>query len=311
MSVNPLDNLDVFYGELTPARAMVYARLEGLESTAGLTLGGFVRGPIRIGPPIPGNTMAANYRFRNLGSEPSLLAAAAIPDPCYWSPHLDPSDIETCFNTRIYEIEIELRRNDHVIERVNRKLAFRPLGVKGSLFSYAGKTWILRGADENSGSAFVNLTRALPSSLSPVGVLTNRLRIFDMSSGDVAHQAVLCRRISRSPDYGAVLFPSDRNDVVASVRHQCPNLLIGRWVRQGGELPSMSNSDFLIAHVFDLKEFAQWAAAIPIPLVAVRALWVQPGNAKGLNPPSENVVREIDRLQRDLAPYGQFAGYIV
>ena len=73
----------------------------------------------------------------------------------------------------------------------------------------------------------------------------------------------------------------------------------------------MSNSDFLIAHVFDLKEFAQWAAAIPIPLVAVRALWVQPGNAKGLNPPSENVVREIDRLQRDLAPYGQFAGYIV
>ena len=27
-----LDNLDVFYGELTPARAMVYARLEGLAN---------------------------------------------------------------------------------------------------------------------------------------------------------------------------------------------------------------------------------------------------------------------------------------
>src|SRR4051812_6948047 len=97
---NLLDNLDVFYCELTPARATVYARLEGLGSTAGLSLTGYVRGPRCF----YSKTLPATFRLQDAGPGPSLLAKSLVPDPCYWSPE----------TPHIYDVTVELRNGADV-----------------------------------------------------------------------------------------------------------------------------------------------------------------------------------------------------
>ena len=66
-----LAELDVLYGDLTPNRACVYARLPRPADDAGLKLAGQVRGPRCL----TAETLPLSATLVDLGPGPTLLAA--------------------------------------------------------------------------------------------------------------------------------------------------------------------------------------------------------------------------------------------
>jgi hypothetical protein len=283
MPDNVLDNLDVFYGELTPARATVYARLEGLENTAGLTLSGFVRGPRCF----YSTTLLSTYPLSDAGSGPSLLAKALVPDPCYWSPE----------TPNIYDVTVELRRGQDVIASEVRQIGFKPLGISGRFFTWEGKPWVLRGVTARFLSATATMAewRDRSTVMIPADLSHNQLQ-FASEQGVISlafidgSRADELRRLTRYPTVALLDFVNNFPDSVpisniVHSKHYQPN---GFRFAPGDRLMT---EDFLLL----LGEFQG-------PIIAYRI-----GEFGTLS----QARAACDKLQADLAPYGQFAGYIV
>jgi Glycosyl hydrolases family 2 len=306
-----LDNLDVFYGELTPARATVYARLEGMENTTGLSLSGVVCGPRCF----YSKTLPATFRLHDAGPGPSLLAKSLVPDPSYWSPE----------TPHIYDVTVELRKGTEIIASEVRQIGFKPLGISGRFFTWEGKPWVLRGVstrlgcfdaahwhDRTTCAVFAGwqddetLLRSLEG-LSSYGVLTWIFVVAEIKHSILRHWV---SQLSRFPCVaGLVLLAKESSEVFTpDIFAAAPNLLIGCagkgvtptdsrgkffWIRPdyGRSLNDFSTSDRPIVVVQELKPaMASWSRE-PFRLEQARAA--------------------CDKLQADLAPYGQFAGYIV
>src|SRR4029453_4761154 len=133
-----LDQLDVFYGELTVNRALVYARLPRPEEE-GWSLAGQVRGPRCL----HAQTLPVSERYVDQGSGLTLVSRALVPDPCFWSPDLPA----------IYDVTVNLARGDEIIAPMRRELGLRMLGVRGRNLALAGKRWVLRGVCTSSTTA--------------------------------------------------------------------------------------------------------------------------------------------------------------
>src|SRR5262245_25880346 len=134
-----LDSLDVFYGDLTYARAYVYARLPRAANDAGLSLVGQVRGPrCKLAATLP-----VTSPLVDLGPGPTLLAQALIPDPAFWTPDLPA----------IYDVTVNLLRGTEIIATSNRQIGLRPLGVRGRNLFLDGKRWVLRGVSTHATAA--------------------------------------------------------------------------------------------------------------------------------------------------------------
>ena len=72
-----LSQLDIFYGDLTANRALVYARLPRPDDGADWKLTGQIRGPrCRTAQTLP-----ATSPLVDLGTGPTLLARALVPEP--------------------------------------------------------------------------------------------------------------------------------------------------------------------------------------------------------------------------------------
>src|SRR3954454_21595882 len=110
---NDIPDLDVFYGELTATRALVYARLPRPADDAGLSLTGQVRGPRCL----HAQTLPLTAPLTDLGPGPTLLARAVIPEPSFWSPDV-PS---------IYDVTVQLRRGTQTVAQTRREIGLRSL----------------------------------------------------------------------------------------------------------------------------------------------------------------------------------------
>src|SRR6476646_3772891 len=105
---NDLPELDVFYGELTVNRALIYARLPRPADDTGLSLAGHVRGPRCL----HAQTLPLTGPLTDLGAGPTLLARAVVPEPTFWSPDLPA----------IYDVTIDLRRGPQTIATARREI---------------------------------------------------------------------------------------------------------------------------------------------------------------------------------------------
>ncbi len=79
--------------------------------------------------------------------------------------------------------------------------------------------------------------------------------------------------------------------------------MIGQYVDCSQPSTVAETTQIIFAEVTDLNNFATCAATFDRPIVAVRRL-SQPAKI-------EEQRAACDALQRDLAPFGDFAGYIV
>lgn len=294
MPTDPFDNLDVFYGELTTARAMVYARLEGLENTDGLSLSGFVRGPRCF----YSTTLPATYRLRDAGPGPSLLAKALVPDPSYWSPE----------TPHIYDVTVELRKGPDIIASEVRQIGFKPLGISGRFFTWEGKPWVMRGVTTRHGDvASIESWRDCSAALVGVCIPDAQLReasekgvlCFDIGDGNCSQTEYLCeaRRFARFPS----LAIANLGLPAENVRKLMPNVVVTCISDLRGFAKPVLQG-ILVYRSQNLSELAT-LTSMNVPLVVHRLIGAQQSVTQAR--------AACDKLQADLAPYGQFAGYIV
>lgn len=309
---NLLDSLDVFYGELTPARATVYARLEGLESTEGLSLSGFVRGPRCF----HATTLQSSARLEDAGPGPSLLAKSLVIDPCYWSPE----------TPNIYDVTVELRKGNDIIASEVRQIGFKPLGISGRFFTWEGKPWVMRGAtnrtvnadklriwsDRSTSILFANPPTAKQLDHSALrGILA---WVLMPMFGRPATLKRAMRDLSGCPSVAGFLMltKTSSDQIPQSLLEATPNLLIGIALGSATKTPP-SQRHRIFHHVRLEKDWGidEGLTSLDSPLLAVREQG--PNRADNEHPflSIERARAACDKLQADLAPYGQFAGYIV
>jgi len=290
-----IPELDVFYGELTTARALIYARLPRPADDIGLSLSGQVRGPRCL----HAQTLPQTAPLTDMGPGPTLLARAVIPEPSFWSPDV-PS---------IYDVTVQLHRGTQPIAAARREIGLRSLGARNRHLVLEGKTWVLRGVSDTSTTA--TLPRqwhessasfiTTDSSLEPLDEASQWGALAVVSIAEQGEYAV--HRLRQLAEYPAATIavletlPDNfkKSAVAANV------LLAERMTRQRTTLSQWA--DLVILSTGDPDFLLTAATAIQRPVIVSRPL------AHPLELPLARL--QCDVLQRDLAPIGQFAGYIV
>jgi hypothetical protein len=287
------DRLEIFFGAASEAMCRVYARLENIGSDLQPTLTGTLTGPTcRYAETLP-----AVFSFVDRGPGRALLAEAVVPEPCFWTPAMP----------HLYRAEVQRRQADTVLAQVERTFGIRPLGASGRRLIYAGKGWVLRGAaadelpktelevwhDAETAMLARDPDDALCETASRVGVLL----VAELETPDI--RAI--RRLSRWPAVGVICFTGpDAPDGLAQLGH---NAILAQRFAAGEPLAPAPWAEAAICQVTTAGTLPGGFADCPVPIVAIRPAETLQSVAAGR--------AGCDRLQRDLAPGGQFAGYIV
>jgi len=290
-------NVDLFFGSLQPHAARLYARVQGLPGGREWTLRGSIRGPIcRYA-----RTLPTTVPFADMGSGSTLLSAAVIPDPCFWTPQLP----------ELYHARIELAERGVARQIMEQPVGLRFLGVDGPHLVWQGKRWILLG---------VRRTRTDPAELSAWRDASAAMIVDDAHEtmcreasddgvvliprvhGSDPHLQTELYRLSRHAAVGVVLVDG-HSDCLGEASRLFPNLLMAQWFPAAKSVQPSEWARLAFCEVGEPTAFAARVAACPLPVVAVRS-----------SPEVRPIVEardECDALQRDLAPGGDYAGYIV
>ena len=129
--------LQVFFGDLTGHAAKVYARFAPDSEraqcwTEDLELAGVASGPHCDSS----RTLPATVPFHFLGSAPTPLAAAQIPDPTWWSPELPAR----------YHLQLQIKQRGSVIAECRRTLGLRRFSTRGASLLNDGRRTVIRAA---------------------------------------------------------------------------------------------------------------------------------------------------------------------
>ncbi len=303
-----LASLNVYYGDLTPNRAVIYARLAVGPEMAGLSLAGIVRGP-RCSR---GHTLPSTYRLVGQVSNLSkietgqvenlscLTAQALVTEPIFWSPDWPA----------LYDLSIELRRGSDVVDTATRTIGLRPLRVLNKGFDYGGKFWVLRGI-RRSGPLdrevvqFREHSAALVASAEHFDevLLTRASEEGVLAIAQLPSVKAAAAELARLSRYAAVAIGVLPPGAAPSRAGAATNVLLAHQVEQGQSEPPPDDARLVLGEVFDDFTFGDWSKTLSRTVIAYRPLRQ-----------SEDIAAAraaCDLLQRDLAPYGQFAGYVV
>lgn len=290
------DSLQVFYGEATAARARVYARAARRPEHAGCRLTGRITGPHSA----LGATLSATVPLRDLGPGATLLAEAVLPDPCFWSPDSPAS----------YEVEVTLHDADgQTLATATRHLGMRALGARGASFYLEGKRWVVRGVDRRCDpTASVEAWRVAWAALlvtSPDEELCRQaseqgVLVVAWITGTSEDAVAELDRLSHWPAVGMAVIDCQEPCDQASLTAAAPNILLGQTWRGQSAIPSWVQ--FLVAEAEPPATFGDQLTQVGRPVVALRRL---DGRAA-----VQQARAACDDLQRDLAPLGDWAGYV-
>lgn len=295
-----LAQLELFYGELSPQRALIYARLPRETAGPADTLRGQVRGPYSR----YAQTLPVTVPLVDVGPGPTLLARAVLPDPCYWLPE----------TPLVYEVTVTLVRGGRPIASTERPLALRPLGVAGDRLKLAGKTWVPRGVWRTSSQADApqawRQTQAML--VLPDGPLMPPVELQTWLEESLAcgvpvavcleGEAVQTRLawLARYPAVSLVVLPPDAPRDLAPAK-LAPNVLVAqRLTRLEDHVAPWAQVAWVEGEALHT---AVGNLARKLPVIAVRKLPepCAPAEAR----------RACDALQRELAPLGPLAGFVV
>ena len=290
-------SIELFFGQATQPDCRVYARLARSEDGAGISLGGTISGPF-----CPyAQTLPATYKLVDRGPGGSLLAEAMISEPCFWTAALP----------YLYTCQLELLRGQEVLGRTERILGIRRLGVHQKNLIFDGKRWVLRGIyrDAAAKAKLVDWHEApgamvvehpderLCAEASEVGVL-----LVARVAGSAEEAQHELRRLARWPAVGLCIVDAEVPQDVP-LGQSAPNVLLAQRITNGRFATPAAWAQVAIVELPTGDDLAQASRQCPLPLVVARRAGPQSSVAEGR--------LQCDRLQRDLAPIGDFAGYIV
>jgi hypothetical protein len=296
--VNPgdLTELDVFYGELTVNRASVYARLPRPAEDEGLRLTGHVVGPRCFNT----RTLPTTTHLFDLGAGPTLLSRALVVDPSYWSPDV-PS---------IYDVTIELRRGAKVLVTARREIGFKPLGVRSRSFVLQGKHWVLRGVCASSTKVLLPREWHAVSAAFVTHEMDARLAEASqrgaMSLVELSGEAEeIISRLRILAMFPAAIMAVIRGHLPRqfAIKGIAPNLMLAQPLDPIREFMLQPWANAIWAESGEPAVLKELQTLSDLPIVAVRRLQSPH--------PVEQARVACDKLQRDLATTGQFAGYVV
>ena len=293
---NELTDLDLFYGELTVNRASVYARLPRPADDTGLRLTGAITGPRCFNT----RTLPTTAHLCDLGAGPTLLSRALVIDPSYWSPDV-PS---------IYDVTIDLRRGGKVLATARREIGFKALGIRNRSFLLQGKHWVLRAVCASSAKAL--LPREWHATSAAFVTDEMDARLAEASQRGVMALVELRGDVSEIIGHLRILamFPAAIIAVIRghlprqfAIKGVAPNLLLAQPLDPIREFVLQPWAQVIWAETGDANVLRELQTSIDLPIVAVRHL----------RPPLplDQARAACDKLQRDLAEIGQFAGYVV
>jgi hypothetical protein len=308
--MSPLDHLEVFYGDCSPASAQVYARVPGLSPDDGWTISGTVRGPECA----IARTLPATIRMTDAGPGEGLLARTVVPDPCGWSPELPA----------IYRVTVELHQHGDDVASAQRSLGLRMLGPRGRSLYLEGRRWVMRGMCRNEVEpadlaawreavavmSVADPDDALCEAASSQGVLlaVRLTRDTDACISELKRlscfPAVAVAIIERPNVEGEKLRVEGEKLRVEGekLRRAAPNILLAAYVSVDAEPIVPPWAQAVVCEVADPSGFASRLAQAMCPVIAYRPL--------GRVLPLSEARGACDHLQRDLAPFGDFAGYL-
>ena len=247
------------------------------------------------------HTLKASVPFGKVSDTPTTLLAAAVADPCFWSPA----------TPHYYRISVTWQQGSDSAAHWEWLYGLRRFGVQGGNFLFNGRRWVVRGIwqDECQGTDWLDDLRdasAVWFVASPDDALCEQacrrgvalLPVFSAAQPDLAGELV---RVSSQVAALAVCITAGPQ--AGSFGPAPRNLVIGQHVRASEALTVADWADFLVCDVDrtdQLRSLRQFA----VPVVVHRRR----------SPQVESVAaarRECDVLQRDLATEGDFAGYVV
>lgn len=292
-NAQPLERLELFFGQANDVEARIYAQYPGTGIPDEHLLGTI------YGPHCQyAQTLPAKISFRPLGAGPTLLAEAHIPDPCFWTP-AEPF---------YYTVHIELRRGSQVISHEERLFGIRPLATTKRNLVLKSRRWVMRGVHRGSRSETLADWHAAPAVMivenpsdelcreaSTTGVLlVALLEPVEATADELA-------RLSRWPSVGMVVLPheTDATQIGAAPR----NLLLAVRYTPLQVFAPPAWAHVVICEVDAPANFAQQTAHAELPVMAWRAVAAECSLTEAR--------AACDALQRDLAPFGDTAGYLV
>lgn len=295
----------VFYGAVTTTQATVY--LETMRPE--VPLSGYVDGPYSE----LATTLPARAEFQSRGSQPTALATADIIDPCFWTPGL-PVTYRVVARVGPHGDQQELQTN----------LGFRTLGARGKQLFWDSRRWVMRAVSVPAGHSWTQAdwewlreTKASlilrpetmqgveAASLQGVPVLLD-CRAIGPECREVLAQA------AHHPACCMALLPACRTQSLRDLRAEAPNLLLATWTSDAawGDPDaslldrSEDQPDLLVLQVQQPNDrLRTLAREVRCPLFAMQT----PADPCDLM----SARRACDRLQQDLAPFADLAGYLI
>ncbi|HEV3345261.1 MAG TPA: hypothetical protein VG125_33090 [Pirellulales bacterium] len=295
-------DFELFFGDANNAAARVYARVS--EQPPDCLLTGRLVGPTCE----YSHTLAATVPLAaRPGDSSSLLAEAVVPDPCFWSGEMP----------FLYQAQLELRRGGELVASETRPFGIRPLGALRRRLVFEGRTWVPRAAQSQELPAapladwreadlamyVAEPTDEFCSEASRLGVVL----IVELEADGEAPALSLSlanklRRLAKWPAVGIVVL-TEEPQLDRSIRRFAPNLLLASCARQGEPALVPDWADLIVCDDTSAAQLAARTQALTRPVLALRSA--------GWRDDLADARRECDRLQRDLAGRGEFAGYVV
>jgi hypothetical protein len=323
------DRLDLFHSAPSPDRVTVYARLREPPADGRYALRGTIRGPHCL----YSTTLQTTADFKDAGPGETLLAKALVVDPCYWTPELP----------FLYDVEVELLREGKVTARARREFGMRDLAVRGRFLYLNGKRFVPRGVtswqldrrfptvdaavlhDEGCVVFAQEISEAFFATASRLGVFVileidpwlmtqrrdEKLPDADLPvvAPDMEFVAAVIRRLARHP---SVAIAAVINSFLSRPFpfEVAPQLIPAASLGNVEDLQELSsNFQAVVLRIYEAPS-AEMAAALQLPAIMFDA---RPSIDDEENQASliSEARAKADRFQADLAPYGDFAGYIV
>jgi hypothetical protein len=274
--------LQIFHGEANSAAARLYVRIDCCEPNT--CLAGEIIGPFCE----YARTLSARIPLVDHGGAPSALAEAIIPDPCFWTPELP----------FLYRARIELKRGTTSVAEIEQSFGIRRLATSNNHLLFDGQRWVLRAVDRSLDErAPWDAWRAQSTTCmvrAPDDALLRDASRFGVLIVAIEDAPARLVELARWPAVGIALF-THQATIAPEFVAAAPNLIVGRLFAPPEPVIAAPWSRIIAADAGEMPD-------LPMPRVACRFT---------SHSDLADARAECDRLQRDLAGRGEYAGYMI
>jgi hypothetical protein len=292
-----LARVRLFVGAATDVEAHVYAQLEHGSLPEGCTLSGSL-----YGPSCPyARTLPARIALKDAGPGKTLLARCIVPDPCFWSPALP----------YLYQATVTLRCGERELATIERPVGLQRFCVSGTNLRLDGRRSVIRGVcrevfddcpheqwrEASAAMVVDDPEESLCEQCSRDGVLLVAV-ISTLKPEAIARELA---RLGSWPAVGVTVLGGNVQ-IDGEIALLAGNMLLAQRLKGLGPIQLAPWAKLAFCDV-DTQNRLPSGVEHNVPVLAFRA-------AGGMATVAD-ARAACDQLQRDLAPVGDFAGYLV